>query len=120
MASESIKENMAKADQNKFDEAKKGIDEMIAQISGSKKARKENMQNLLDDLERIKQKCASKKAYLEEGKKWMTSATISHSKQTCFSYSSPSQVQMVEDRRTSKKMMSMGNPITKWDNLMEW
>jgi hypothetical protein len=86
---------------------------MIAQINGSQKATKEKMQNLLDDLERIRHKCASKKAYIEEGKKWMTSATISHSKQTCFSYSSPSQVQMVEERLSSKKMMSEGYRINK-------
>jgi hypothetical protein len=53
-------------------------------------------------LEKIKDKCASKKAYLEEGKKWMTSATISHSQQSCFSYSSPLVEKMVDARRTEK------------------
>lgn len=42
-ATEAIEENMKKAENNKYEEAQKGIDQMIQVIQGSKRARKEKM-----------------------------------------------------------------------------
>jgi len=61
-AAEAIEENMKKAEENKFEEAQKGIDLMINNIQGSKRARKDKMEHLVKDLEQIKQKC-SKQEY---------------------------------------------------------
>lgn len=45
---------MKKADANQFDEAQKGIDVMINNIQGNKKARKEKMDVLVQDLQQIR------------------------------------------------------------------
>jgi len=41
---------MKKAEASHYEEAQAGIDTMIQQIQGSKKARKEKMMHLVDDL----------------------------------------------------------------------
>ena len=53
-ATEAIEENMKKAESSKYEEAQAGIETMIQHIQGSKKARKEKMMHLVDDLEQIK------------------------------------------------------------------
>ena len=45
---------MKKAEANQFDEAQKGIDMMINNIQGNKKARKEKMDVLVQDLQQIR------------------------------------------------------------------
>ncbi len=78
---------MKKAEQNKFDEAQKGINSMIDYIQSNKKARKEKMEFLVNDLQNIKEKCSSQQQYQNEGKKWMKSAQIAHTKQNNYAYS---------------------------------
>lgn len=53
-AAEAIEENMKKAEENRFEEAQIGIDNMIQNIQQSKKARKEKMESLVNDLQLIK------------------------------------------------------------------
>jgi hypothetical protein len=53
-ASDAIEENMRRADQQQYEEAQKGIDDMITCIQTNKKARKEKMDVLVNDLEHIK------------------------------------------------------------------
>ena len=50
-ASDAIEENMKKADQQKYEEAQKGIDEVINNIQQNKKARREKMEYLVNDLQ---------------------------------------------------------------------
>jgi len=74
-----------KADQQHYEEAQKGIDNMINYIQANKKVRKEKMDSLVTDLNQIKSKC-SKQDY-SEGRKWMMNAQNAHSKQNNFQYS---------------------------------
>lgn len=46
---------------------------MITEIQTNKKARKEKMDFLINDLQQIKQKC-SKQDWAQEGRKWMKNA----------------------------------------------
>ena len=48
---------MKKAENNNFEEAQAGIDQMIQSITSNSKARPEKMNNLVNDLNLIKQKC---------------------------------------------------------------
>ena len=48
---------MKKAENNKFEEAQAGIDQMIQSITNNNKARPEKMTSLVNDLNLIKQKC---------------------------------------------------------------
>jgi hypothetical protein len=92
---------MKKAEQNNFDEAQKGIDSMINYIQSNKKARKDKMEVLVNDLQQIKQKC-SKQDYQQEGKKWMKSAQIAHLQQNNYAYSNCVQTQMVQEQKMKK------------------
>ena len=67
-ASNAIEENLKKADQQKYEEAQKGLDDMIDHIQSNKKARKEKMEYLINDLNTIKQKC-SNQVWESEGRK---------------------------------------------------
>ncbi len=87
MAADAIEVNLQMADNNKLEEARKGIDEMIGQIQSNKRARKDKMEYLVNDLQKIREKCESKQEYQNEGKKWMKSAQIAHSKQNNYAYS---------------------------------
>jgi hypothetical protein len=49
---------MKKAEENKYEEAQKGIEDMIQNIQSNKKVRQDKMSNLVDDLKLIKQKCS--------------------------------------------------------------
>lgn len=49
---------MKKAEKNDYDGAQKGIDNMISVIQNNKKARKEKMEVLVQDLQNIKAKCS--------------------------------------------------------------
>ena len=49
---------MKKADQQKYEEAQKGIDDMIDVIQKNKKARKDKMEPLVNDLQQIRAKCS--------------------------------------------------------------
>ena len=53
-ASDAIDENIKKADQQKYEEAQKGIDEMITCIQSNKRARKDKMENLVNDLQQVR------------------------------------------------------------------
>lgn len=77
---------MKKADQEKYEEAQKGIDGMIMEIQTNKKARKDKMDVLVNDLQQIKQKC-SKQDWASEGRKWMKNAQQVHSMQNNYQYS---------------------------------
>lgn len=74
---------------------------MINCIQLNKKARPEKMINLVNDLQNIKQKC-SKQEYQAEGKKYMKSAQIVHSKQANFAYSNNIQAEMVANQKSKK------------------
>jgi hypothetical protein len=100
-AAEAIEENMKKAEQNNFDDAQKGIDSMINYIQSNKKARKDKMEVLVNDLQQIRQKC-SKQDYQQEGKKWMKSAQIAHTQQNNYAYSNCVQMQMVNEQKAKK------------------
>lgn len=76
-ASDAIEENMKKADQQHYEEAQKGIDNMISYIQSNKKARKDKMEHLVNDLQQIKEKC-SKQDWGHEGRKWMKNAKVAH------------------------------------------
>lgn len=93
---------MKKAEQNKFEEAQKGIDSMINYIQSNKKARKEKMEYLVNDLQNIKAKCCSHNEYQNEGKKWMKSAQIAHTHQNNYAYSNNVQAMMVQERKSKK------------------
>jgi hypothetical protein len=67
---------------------------MISNIQNNKKARKEKMEVLVQDLQQIREKC-SKQQYQEEGRKWMVNAQNAHSKKANFQYSNCVQTQMV-------------------------
>lgn len=92
---------MKKAEKNQYEEAQIGIDQMINYIQSNKKARKEKMESLVSDLQNIKSKC-SKQEYQNEGKKWMKSAQIAHSKQNNYAYSNCVQQQMVFEQKSKK------------------
>ena len=100
-AAEAIEENMKRAEANQFEEAQKGIDSMINNIQSNKKARKEKMESLVQDLQLIKEKC-SKQSYQEEGRKWMVNAQNAHSNKANFQYSNCVQTQMVAERKSKK------------------
>ncbi len=100
-AAEAIEENMKKAEQNNFEEAQKGIDNMIQDIQQNKKVRKDKMESLVNDLQLIREKC-SKNSYQEEGRKWMVNAQNAHSNKANFQYSNCMQAQMVSERRSKK------------------
>ena len=100
-ATEAIEENMKKAEENKYEEAQKGIDHMIESIQGNKKARKEKMESLVNDLQLIKQKC-SPQEYQQEGRKWMVNAQNAHSQKANYQYSNQMQTQMVQERKAKK------------------
>lgn len=51
---------MKRAEANQFEEAQKGIDSMINNIQSNKKARKEKMETLVQDLQLIREKCSKK------------------------------------------------------------
>ena len=48
-----------KADKQQYEEAQKGIDDMINHIQSNKKARKEKMEYLINDLNNIRSKCSN-------------------------------------------------------------
>lgn len=50
---------------------------MIECIQNNKKARKDKMESLVNDLNQIKQKC-SKQDWQSEGRKWMKNAKQAH------------------------------------------
>lgn len=75
---------------------------MIYRIQSDKKARKDKMENLVTDLQLIRQKC-SKQDYEVEGKKWMVSAKAAHSNQRNFQYANEMQCEMVTKRKAEKK-----------------
>ncbi len=92
---------MKKAEQNNFEEAQKGIDNMIQDIQQNKKARKDKMESLVNDLQLIREKC-SKNLYQEEGRKWMVNTQIAHSNKANFQYSNTMQSQMHTIVRSKK------------------
>lgn len=100
-AAEAIAENMKKAEENRFEEAQVGIDNMIQNIQQNKKARKEKMESLVNDLQLIREKC-SKQSYQEEGRKWMVNAQNAHSNKANFQYSNCMQMEMVSQRKSKK------------------
>ena len=85
---------MKKAEANKFEEAQSGIDTMINNIQGNKKARKEKMDVLVKDLEQIRSKC-SKQDYQQEGRKWMMNMQQAHSNKVNYQYANSVQTAMV-------------------------
>lgn len=97
-AADVIEENMKKAEQQKYEEAQQGIEEMIQSIQHNPRARKEKMESLVNDLQVIKQKC-SKQEYAYEGKKCMVSMKAAHSDQRNFQYSNIVQTEMVSKRK---------------------
>ena len=92
---------MKKAEENKFEEAQKGIDSMIQNIQQNKKVRQDKMSSLVNDLQLIKQKC-SKNSYQQEGRKWMVNAQNAHSNKANFQYSNCMQAEMVAQRKSKK------------------
>lgn len=60
------------------------------------------MENLVNDLQNIKQKCSSRQEYQNEGKKWMKSAQIAHSMQNNYAYSNKIQQEMVMQQKCKK------------------
>jgi hypothetical protein len=74
---------------------------MINNIQGNKKARKEKMETLVQDLQLIREKC-SKQQYQEEGRKWMVNAQNAHSNKANFQYSNCVQSEMVMQRKAKK------------------
>lgn len=78
-----------------------GIDNMINNIQQNKKARKDKMESLVNDLQLIKEKC-SKQSYQEEGRKWMVNAQNAHSNKANFQYSNCMQTEMVMQRKSKK------------------
>lgn len=100
-AAEAIEINMKRAEASKYEEAQAGIDTMINSIKSNKRARPEKMQNLVDDLQLIREKC-SKQEYQQEGKKWMVNAQNAHSNKANYQYSNCVQSQMVQERRSKK------------------
>ena len=74
---------------------------MINYIQSNKKARKDKMEVLVNDLQQIRQKC-SKQDYQQEGKKWMKSAQIAHLQQNNYAYSNCVQTQMVQEQKMKK------------------
>lgn len=77
---------MQLAEGQKYEMAQKNLDDMINHIQTNKKARKDKVQHLVNDLQQIRAKC-SKNEYQHEGKKYMKSAQMAHSKQANFAYS---------------------------------
>jgi len=67
---------------------------MINHIQNEKRARKEKMEPLLNDLNLIKQKCQPQ-VYEYEGRKHMKNAYEAQSRQMNFQYSNKMQTQMV-------------------------
>lgn len=74
---------------------------MINNIQQNKKARKDKMESLVNDLQLIKEKC-SKQSYQEEGRKWMVNAQNAHSNKANFQYSNCMQTEMVMQRKSKK------------------
>ena len=85
-ASDAIEENFKKADSQKYEEAQKGLDDMINDIQSNKRVRKEKMNNLVNDLNSIKSKC-SNQLWEFEGRKCAKTGSITHQKQNNFAYS---------------------------------
>ena len=79
-ASAAIEENLKKADNNNYVEAQQGIDQMINDIRTNKRARKEKVDNLVNDLELIRNKCSAQD-YAHEGRKHMKKAWQGHEMQ---------------------------------------
>lgn len=102
-AAEAIEENIARADMQQFEEAQKGIDEMIGYIQSNKRVRKEKMDHLVEDLNQIRAKC-SRQDYGSGGRKEMWHAQKAHSNQNNFQYSNAIQSEMVTKRKAMKKM----------------
>lgn len=100
-ATEAIEENMKKAEANKFEDAQKGLDVMINSIQTNKKARKEKMDVLVQDLQQIREKC-SKQDYQHVGKKYMVSAQNAHMNKQAYQYSNCVQQEMVAERKSKK------------------
>ena len=73
----------------------------IDNIQQNKKARKDKMESLVNDLQLIKEKC-SKQSYQEEGRKWMVNAQNAHSNKANFQYSNCMQTEMVMQRKSKK------------------
>lgn len=94
---------MKKADEQKYEEAQTGIDAMINSIQTNKKARKEKMESLVNDLQQIREKC-SKQDWGNEGRKWMKNAQVAHQQQKNYQYSNCIQAEMVSKRKAAKKM----------------
>ena len=76
---------MKKAENQQYDEAQKGIDTMINSIQTNKKARKEKMVHLVEDLQQIREKC-SKNEFQNEGRKWMVNAKNAHTNMQSYQY----------------------------------
>ena len=102
-AAEAIEENISRADMQQYDEAQKGIDNMINYIQSNKRARKEKMEHLVQDLNQVRAKC-SKQDWGNEGRKAMRGAQQAHWNQNNFQYSNAVQAEMVSKRKTAKKM----------------
>ena len=92
---------MKKAEASKYEEAQQGLDVMINHIQGNKKARKEKMDVLVQDLQQIREKC-SKKDYATEGKKYMVSAQNAHMNKQSYQYANCVQAEMVAERKSKK------------------
>jgi len=74
---------------------------MIQNIQCNKKARKDKMEHLVNDLQLIKEKC-SKQSYQEEGRKWMVNAKSAHANKASYQYSNAVQTQMVMQQKAKK------------------
>ena len=88
---------------HQYEEAQKGIDTMINQIQSNKRARKEKMDNLVQDLNQIRAKC-SPNDWGSSGRKVMKEAQKAHSHQMNMQYSNAIQSEMVAKRKAAKKM----------------
>ncbi len=103
-ATEAIEEGMKKAEQNKFEEAQKGIETMIHSIGNNKKVRKEKMQHLVEDLEKVQKKCNHSDWHGGGGQKWAQNAAHSNMQMNNYAYSNQMQQAMVNNVKAKKKM----------------
>ena len=101
MAAETIRKGVDKADKQQYKEAQEDLDYMIGYIEGQKRARKEKMEPLVNDLKQCRDKCKPVE-YHYGGKKGMKMAEKGHGKQGNFHYQNTEQVKMVEDARRRK------------------
>jgi hypothetical protein len=90
------------AEQGKYDEAKRQIDDILETIKYHPSVRKEKVKGLIEDLEFAKQKCAPQ-VFQNEGRKWMVDLCYANTNCSSYQFSNACQQQMLSDLKQAKK-----------------